>query len=87
MKEKTITDLRDRLFEMIDAVKNGTVDIEKAKVVNELGKTIIHSAKVEVDFLRVSDRDSSYFIQPPILSSEQKAQSGITGIVQHRIGK
>lgn len=61
---KTLTDLRAALFETLEGVKAGTVDLDKARTINELGKTLVDTAKVEVDFLRVTEGDASSFIQP-----------------------
>ena len=54
MSDKTINDLRAALFDALQKVKDGTMDLDKARAVNELGKTLIDSAKVEVDYLRTT---------------------------------
>lgn len=56
MSNYTIHDLRGDLAETIKALKTGDKDmtIEKAKAIGELAQTIINSAKVEVDALRVA---------------------------------
>lgn len=53
MKNK-IEDLRDHLFETIEALKDpdNPMDIERARAVNELGGTLVDSAKVEVAYLK-----------------------------------
>lgn len=61
---KTIADLRTALFDALQGVKDGTLDLDKARAINELGKTLIDTAKVEVDFLRVTEGDSSEFLAP-----------------------
>ena len=48
-----IQSLRDSLFETINDLKSGKIDIEKAKTISELSQVIINSTKVEVDFLKV----------------------------------
>ena len=62
MSEKTISDLRAALFDALQKVKDGSMDLDKARAVNELGKTLIDSAKVEVDYLRTTGGDESSFI-------------------------
>lgn len=57
-----ITSLREILFQTMRGVKDGTIDIEKAKTVSDLGQVIINSAKVEVDAMRVNGTDGSGFI-------------------------
>lgn len=59
---KTLDDLRERLFDAIDGVKGGTLAVDKARAINDLGQAIINSAKVEVDYLRVSTEKKSRFL-------------------------
>jgi hypothetical protein len=61
---KSLNDLRAALFDTLEGVKAGTIDLEKARAINEIGKTLVDTAKVEVDFLRATEGDSSSFIQP-----------------------
>lgn len=51
-----IEDLRNHLFETLEALKDPDkpMDLERAKAVAGIAKEIIQSAKVEVDFLRVT---------------------------------
>ena len=53
MKNK-VEDLRNHLFEVIEGLKDGTFDIEKARMIADVGQVIVNSAKVEVDYLRVT---------------------------------
>lgn len=53
MKNK-VEDLRNHLFEVIEGLKDGSVDIEMAKAIADVGQVIVNSAKVEVDYLRVT---------------------------------
>lgn len=64
----TISDLRDHLFATLQDLrdKDKPLDIERAKAVAEVAQTIINSAKVEVDHMRVSGHaDRTGFIAPP----------------------
>lgn len=70
--------LRDELFASLRAVKTGEMDLDRARAVNEIGKTLIDSAKVEVEFLRTTGGEESPFI-------EQKLPAGIVGITRHRL--
>lgn len=58
----TISDLRTMLAQTIQGVKNGTIDTDKAKVINELCKTVVDTAKTEVDYCRVTGALGSGFI-------------------------
>ena len=55
MKNK-IGDLRNHLFETLEALKDDEkpMDLDRARAVAEVAKVIVDSAKVEVDFLKVT---------------------------------
>jgi hypothetical protein len=81
---KQIEDLRATLFDAIEQVKAGTLDLDKARTINEIGKTIVDTAKVEVDHLRVVGKGKSQFV--PLQEPDAPAlPKGITGIRQHRL--
>jgi hypothetical protein len=64
MKNK-IEDLRNHLFAAIEGLMDdeNPMDIARAKAVSDLAQTVINSAKVEVDFLKVTGGvDGSGFI-------------------------
>jgi hypothetical protein len=56
MAKNTVKDLRDHLFETLEALKDPEPDkampLERAKMICEVAQTIINSAKVEVDLLK-----------------------------------
>lgn len=63
---KTIEDLRAALFETLQAVKGGQLEIDRAKAVGDLAQTIINTAKVEADYARATGADvRSGFIPSP----------------------
>lgn len=50
-------DLRDHLDYLMKRLRDDSdkdLDLERAKLIIEAGQTVINSAKVEVDFMRVS---------------------------------
>lgn len=53
----SIDDLREHLFETIEGLKDkdNPMDIGRAKAICEVSQQLINSAKVEVEFLRVTD--------------------------------
>lgn len=55
MKNK-IDDLRNHLFETLEALKDDEkpMEIARAKAIAEVAGVLVESAKVEVDFLRVT---------------------------------
>lgn len=64
MTDKTINDLRAHLFAVLDGLtsKEAPMEIERAKAVCDVAQTIINSAKIEVDHLRVVGGKESGFI-------------------------
>ncbi|MBX2906195.1 MAG: hypothetical protein KF744_09165 [Taibaiella sp.] len=60
---RTITDLRESLFDAIELLKKGKIDVPQAKAVAELGQVIINSAKAETDFIDKHGGAGSGFIQ------------------------
>lgn len=65
MSENNINGLRDVLFETLRDLKSGAIDIDKAKAINETAQTIINSAKVEVDHMKIAGGTGSGFIPAP----------------------
>ncbi len=78
-----ITALRAHLFAALQGVKDGSLDLDKARAINEIGKTITDTAKVEVDYLRATGGGESAFIDAAI--GANNLPSGITGVVRHRL--
>jgi len=81
---ENITDLRNHLFATLKAVKSGEMELDRARAVNEISKTIIDTARVEVDFIKTQGEGCSDFISRlkvlPCLSPETalSASSGIS---------
>jgi hypothetical protein len=80
---KSIEDLREILFTTLQGVKDGTVDLDKARAINELGKTLTDTARVEVDYLRATGGGESTFISTAV--GADNLPPGITGITRHRL--
>lgn len=55
MKNK-IEDLRNHLFATIEALQDedSEMNVENARAINAVAQTIINSAKIEVDFLKIT---------------------------------
>jgi hypothetical protein len=62
MARNKIEHLRDHLFEVIEMLKDGDMEIDKAKAITDVAQTIINSAKVEVDFIKTVNGNGSDFI-------------------------
>jgi hypothetical protein len=88
MANETITDLRGHLFRTLDQLANTTTppDLERARAVAEIAQTLINSAKVEVEFLKVTGGEGSGFI-PAADHSPGTRRTSLPGatIIQHRL--
>ena len=82
---KKIDDVRAHLFAVLEGLadKEKPMAIDRAKAICEAAQTIINSAKVEVDFLKVTGQSKSAFLE----SDERQKQlpPGVTGMRTHRI--
>ena len=79
MSTDNITTLREELFATLRAVKSGAMELDTARMVNEVSKTIIESARIEVDFIRTTGGGESPFLEAKALPP------GVTGTKTHRI--
>jgi hypothetical protein len=92
---KTIEDLREHLFAAIAGVKAGTTTVEQAKTISELSHVIVNTAKVEIDYLRVTDCGESSFISTAVGRNNlpvglrgvtrEALPNGIVGITRHTL--
>ena len=84
---QTIEYLRATLFATLAGVKDGTAALDTARSINEISKTIIDTAKVEVDYIRATQGEGrSEFIQPAKPSSHAlpaEQMNGIKSITRH----
>lgn len=91
MAKNKIGDLRDHLFETLEALKDSDkpMEIDRARAVADVARVIVDSAKVEVDFLKATGAlPASGFIpeeataparrQLPAASSGRPNGSGLT---------
>lgn len=71
MARNKIEDLRNHLFETIEMIKEGEMELDKAKAIADLAQVIVNSAKIEVDYIKaVNGMTGTGFI--PIQDLEQK---------------
>jgi hypothetical protein len=54
-----IVELREHLFDTIRMLKDGKMEVDRAKAVSEVAQTIINSAKVEVHYLEALGHDAA----------------------------
>lgn len=65
MPKNKIEDLRNHLFVTLENLldEDTPMEIERAKAIAEVAQVIVNSAKIEVDFLRTTNRhDGSGFL-------------------------
>lgn len=75
MAKNKIGDLRNHLFETLEALKDpdAPMEIERALAISNVAQTIINSAKVEVDLIKAvggTGDGSGFFPIPPEESRE-----------------
>ena len=79
-----ITDLRAVLFDTLQKIKDGTIDTDRAKSINDIAQTIVNSAKVEVDHMKVAGGAGSGFLshengQRPLAVGEHTTEKTANG--------
>ena len=76
---ETITDLRKHLFAALRGLtdKENPMDIDRARAVSDLAQTVINTAKVEVDYIRVSGGQGSGFIPEQKLALAAPAETKV----------
>lgn len=70
-----INALREQLFKTLTAVREGNMEIDRAKAVVTVADAIIDSARVEVEFTRVTGQNST----SGFLTSGQVPEAETTG--------
>jgi hypothetical protein len=86
----TVTDLREHLFAALKGLKDGTLDVEKARAMSDVAQTIINSAKVEVEFVRAAGTTTGTGFMGELAAPEAEPApaglpKGITGVHVHRM--
>ena len=79
---KNISDLREAMVEAMAGLKDGSMTIEQAKAISEIGQVIINSAKVEVDYIRANNGGEMPFLEA---IGNENLPSGVTSITRHRL--
>ena len=77
MAKNKLNDLRDHLFETLEAVKGGSMDIDRAKIITQVAGTFIDTARVEIKFLEVIggvDEASGFFAGSSVTPTEHRSE-------------
>lgn len=91
-----INELRDYLFSALRGLKDGSIKIDQARAMSDVAQTIINTAKVEVEYLRVTGQDQGTgFVpiakanEPPRIGAKIPTHTGtdtvVPGGVVHRM--
>lgn len=76
-----INTLRDALFETLRGLRDreNPIETERARAINETAQTIINSAKLEIDHMRVAGAGRGTDFIPAIqaLAESQQRESGV----------
>lgn len=85
--QNDISAMREELFKTLRGLgdKENPMDIDRAKAVSDVAQTIINSAKVEVDALRVIGGNGTGFIPaytPKLLDGQKQAAA--PGLTVHK---
>lgn len=89
-----ITDLRDHLMQTLAALRDreNPMEPDRARAVAQVASVLVDTAKVEVDYLRVTNADRSDFLEPAAQVTTDSSTAGlpgpsndITSITRHRI--
>lgn len=80
-----INGLRGMLFETLRDLREGKIDIDKAKAINDTAQTIINSAKVEVDYIRITGAQTSNGFIEGGAAKQDALPLGIVSVRQHRL--
>lgn len=84
----TLEDLRSHLFETLKALreKEKPMDIDRAKAISEVAKTVIDSAKVEVDYLRaVGSPEVELPVFGKLEAKKPALPAGVNGVKTHKL--
>jgi hypothetical protein len=87
-KPGDINELRDHLFATLRGLrdKDAPMDLDRARAISQVAGTIIDSARVEVEFAKVTGQQTtSGFLPTPTAEDGDPLPPGITGITRHRL--
>lgn len=68
---RNIVDLRESVFDTIDALKAGNITVDQAKAIAGLAQVIVSSAKVEADYIAAAESAK----QPTFLMGSQTLEA------------
>ena len=91
MSAPHITQLRQHLLDTLADLRNREAPMEpdRARAVAQVASVLVDSAKVEVDYLKVTNQDRAGFLEePPQVTTDSSGAglpNGISSITRHRL--
>lgn len=84
--KSNLDELREHLFATLREVKAGTLEIDRAKAVVQVAEQLIDTARVEVDYVRVTgETGGSTFIARSPRLADKKSDAPDPSIVSRRV--
>lgn len=66
MPKNKIQDLRNHLFETLEMLKDGDMDVSRASAIADVSRAIIDTAKVEIQYIKaIESNQKSLFLDQP----------------------
>jgi len=66
MTKNKIQDLRNHLFETLEMLKDGDIEIDRAIAIADVSRAIIDTAKVEIQYIKaIESNQKSLFLDQP----------------------
>jgi hypothetical protein len=94
MSTPHITELRQQLLDTLKDLRNRDQPMEpdRARAIAQVASVLVDSAKVEVDYLKVTDQDKSGFLEEPAQITSDASGAGLPAphnpfprVTQHRL--
>jgi hypothetical protein len=78
MAKNKMSDLRNHLFETLEALKDAEkpMELDRARAISQVAQTIIESAKVEVEFVRAIEASSGSEFFGDVAEADRRRQLG-----------
>jgi len=89
MSENTSSNLKKLLFDTLNGLIGGSVDIQTAKAISITAQTILNAAKVEIEFARLCEKTPENWLNGSDLVLESTSKKGIShprpGVTVHKL--
>ena len=82
----SITGMREHLMATLASLRDreNPMDVDRARAVAQVAGVLVESAKVEVEYIRVTGGEQSHFLET-VKDDQVVLPPGIVGITRHRL--